>query len=65
MHLHLHDEVRLCWFIVIVNIVIMIPETPSALSDSRSLSLCLSLSAASHALVVSEMPMTKCSGKPK
>lgn len=45
MHLHLHDEVRLCWFIVIVivNIVIMIPETPSALSDSRSLSLCLSL----------------------
>lgn len=45
MHLHLHDEVRLCWFIVIVivNIVIMIPETPSALSDSRSFTLSLSL----------------------
>lgn len=49
MHLHLHDEVRLCWFIV--NIVIMTPETPSALSDSRSRSLYLSLSAAGHALV--------------
>lgn len=54
MHLQLH-EVRLCWLIVIVivNIVIMAPETPSALSGSRTHSL--SLSAPGHALAVHEV----------